>query len=737
MLSYFLIAVITLVALVLRLWHWNTRPFWLDEMHSAQVINNSATFREMLSTWWHGFMVSDPPLYYIFNWFTVGGDPVAPHWQMRLVSILFGAGTIPVLWGGLRKRAGEALALTAAAMLAINTMAIQYSQEYRPYSQLLFFTTLYFAVQLHLWQKFTWRRWLALAVAALMLIYTHYFGGFALAAGYIVWGAALLKQRCRCRRTWAGFILLPLLLALLYIPMIYYGLHQARHFSVSSGAGDAAQYVLNMYKSQKQHHPFWTDLPLMLVSYNRGPVTYGMFFLLAMAAAGVIISFIHRPRLTAALCATGALFLVLNYSFYEIMKYPYDPRRSIGMLGLLAYFQAAAVCASWQFSTASKKKQFRLSGALITIALALAAALVYGQQLIRYDSGGYRNQPNQADWPAMAEYLKLYGDPTEPIALYSKPGETWVSSHFSFYRNRLHVSNPQLAINTLQDFKARLNSGQIKGIWYLLCYPTLTPDDLFSYLLTHGQWKNFFGGSLVYVPVHGKSDARTGALLVNRSGLHSLTTLGAYKKDYSLRFIAPEQATIQFTNDQPEVTMYFGEGMHTFEYSPNLAENLTTASIYGRLVPGQWQRAVAMSEWQPSSKNIDVVLDDEFRPALYMQHNGNVHYRFTLDKPATYTLTLRVKNDAPGPIRTRIFMSNVGELKPFVFDRADGSFSEQSQPVRLKAGLNELVVDYCSFDRVEGKFLNPEDSYNEFTFSQWKLDPVDAGGSSKSLGGEN
>ena len=91
-LAPWLIIAITLVGAGLRVLLLRTKGLWLDETFSIWLAKQSVT--EIVQ--WTIKIDQHPPLYYLFLHFWIGrfGDNV---YDVRLLSALFGAGTIPVI----------------------------------------------------------------------------------------------------------------------------------------------------------------------------------------------------------------------------------------------------------------------------------------------------------------------------------------------------------------------------------------------------------------------------------------------------------------------------------------------------------------------------------------------------------------------------------------------------------------------------------------------------------------
>lgn len=150
-----------------------------------------------------------PPLYYLLlhAWMTLVGDGEA---ATRSLSLLFAAAAVPAAWwaaGG--RRAGA----VAAAIVAVCPFLTYYAQEARMY-------TLVAVLSLVATAAFVRRRPVVLTVALTLLLYTHTWGVFLLAAFALVW---LVRDRGR------GGLLVGLAVAVLYLPWAPTLVFQAVH----------------------------------------------------------------------------------------------------------------------------------------------------------------------------------------------------------------------------------------------------------------------------------------------------------------------------------------------------------------------------------------------------------------------------------------------------------------------------------------------------------------------------
>ncbi len=132
-LAPWLVAFITVVGGVLRVLLLDSKGMWLDETFSVWLANHSIP--ELVG--WTVRIDQHPPLYYLLlhGWIALGKD--TPY-HVRLLSVLFGAGTIPIVYLIGKRLSGAVLGLAAAVLLAFSPFNIRYAQEARMYTLLTF-----------------------------------------------------------------------------------------------------------------------------------------------------------------------------------------------------------------------------------------------------------------------------------------------------------------------------------------------------------------------------------------------------------------------------------------------------------------------------------------------------------------------------------------------------------------------------------------------------------------------
>ena len=128
-----LIIFITLIGGFLRILLLDSKGMWLDETFSLWLADQAVP--DMLQ--WIVRIDQHPPLYYLLlhYWIVLSGD--MPYYA-RLLSTLFGVGTIPIVYLIGKRMSGAVMGLTAAMFLALSPFNIYFAQQTRMYTLLTF-----------------------------------------------------------------------------------------------------------------------------------------------------------------------------------------------------------------------------------------------------------------------------------------------------------------------------------------------------------------------------------------------------------------------------------------------------------------------------------------------------------------------------------------------------------------------------------------------------------------------
>ncbi|HEX5502621.1 MAG TPA: glycosyltransferase family 39 protein [Thermomicrobiales bacterium] len=179
----------TLVALALglRLYHFNHLSLWLDE--GFTVLFARQPWPVVLGL--RGLYDVHPPLYYVLTKLMALAVPEVD--AGRLVSVLAGTLTVPVLYALGTRLAGRRVGLGAGLVLALSPLHVWYSQEARMYALLALLVAVSYLALVAYYQRAAWH-WLVLyGCGVLAALYTDFTAVYALAPQIFV--LALVARR--------------------------------------------------------------------------------------------------------------------------------------------------------------------------------------------------------------------------------------------------------------------------------------------------------------------------------------------------------------------------------------------------------------------------------------------------------------------------------------------------------------------------------------------------------------
>lgn len=193
---YTVLSGITLLGIVLRLYHLNYQSLWYDELHSIIPTNPNHSLSSVIE-----YSKSDqPPAFFVYLYFffkLFGYNEVTG----RFASAIIGIAGIPVMFLFGKEINGERVGLAAALLASLNYMHIYYSQELRFYSMAFLFSALSFLFLIRAYKRGKVIDFLFYIVFTTALLYTHYYGLVIYCAQVVIFSVLL-----RCRRN-KNFIL--------------------------------------------------------------------------------------------------------------------------------------------------------------------------------------------------------------------------------------------------------------------------------------------------------------------------------------------------------------------------------------------------------------------------------------------------------------------------------------------------------------------------------------------------
>ncbi len=268
----FVLAAILLLALVLRVIGLN-QPLWYDELITLHT-HLRLPWSEMMS----GYEMNHHYLYSLQTKLVMGlfGESA---WSVRIPALLFGVGSIWVVWALVKDVANTKMAHIVAGLLAISYHHIWFSQNARGYTELMFWCALGLLMFLRGFSHPTRKRWIGFGVVLALAVFTHltgFFFFFSLGFVWLIWALiGLITKRIEMTALWLpalGFIIGGVLTALLYLPVL------PGVFENAATVGGTSQ----VDAMQEYQNPIWTVLEAV------GSVARGLGPLIGIIAIAII-----------------------------------------------------------------------------------------------------------------------------------------------------------------------------------------------------------------------------------------------------------------------------------------------------------------------------------------------------------------------------------------------------------------------------------------------------------------
>jgi mannosyltransferase len=180
MLTFGVVALITIVGTLFRFHLLGTKSLWLDEAMSVSFVRLPGSSFWTLLSGREGNMA----FYYVLlrGWFHLGDSEFA----VRSLSVLFGIATLPAIYLLGSRFVNRTAGIMAAALLAAHSFHVRYSQEARSYSLLLLLLVLstYFFLLL-VQAPHNKQYWLAYIVFTVLAVYAHVFAILVIASQWL------------------------------------------------------------------------------------------------------------------------------------------------------------------------------------------------------------------------------------------------------------------------------------------------------------------------------------------------------------------------------------------------------------------------------------------------------------------------------------------------------------------------------------------------------------------------
>ncbi|HLP32089.1 MAG TPA: glycosyltransferase family 39 protein [Bacteroidia bacterium] len=260
----FALAGILLLATFLRFHRLGFQSLWLDELHTLIEANPNTGWGNLLFF----LKCCDPhPILffateYLFLDIFGYNETVA-----RVVPALAGVLSVGAIFLLGKELNNTRSGLYAALFTAINMFHINYSQEARPYIFTFLFCTLSVLYLIRLIREPSLKHALLYALMVLLMIYSHYFGLFALAAQGIIGIVFLIIEKENKLKLFRYFIWSAAVVIVVYLPWLPFlkGVSDIRSFWIQRpSSGFAVDYFYEYFGSENLLRPV---LVLLLFSF--------------------------------------------------------------------------------------------------------------------------------------------------------------------------------------------------------------------------------------------------------------------------------------------------------------------------------------------------------------------------------------------------------------------------------------------------------------------------------------
>lgn len=434
---------IVVLGAALRLYALNAKSFWLDEIASVVIARMPA------NSFWYWLWTNEGnmALYYVMlrPWLEIHLGEAT----VRLLSVLPGIASVPVMYLVGRRLFGRGVGLLAALFLTLSTCSVVYSQEARGYSWLLLgvITSTYLFVQLI--ERPVSATACAYALAAGVTFYFHYFG-LLVPLAHAVSLAALPKER----RPWGRLLSVCAMLVVFAAPVLW------------------------MIHTQPARHLDWVQRPSLLEAYHLGVFLAaesgkGVGPLLLVVELVLIVLFFRtmmarrkvgdaRDFWNYALVASGLLTPVIFSVLVSVMRPVFFHRFLI--ICLPAWLLAVAVGA-----LALTKLRNRI----------LAIAAVCALSLIS-TAGSYSRM--REDWRGVTNFLILHATAQDRVLYYRVDGGFAAESYRDWLPGGSANRPPGMGVSAeSNDWRAKIMGA--RRVW-LVQYPANLSDDTLRTLET-------------------------------------------------------------------------------------------------------------------------------------------------------------------------------------------------------------------------------------------------------------
>ena len=444
---------LVLVAFAIRGLSITRQSLWLDEVYSLIFVQGN-----LGEAWRNGiFPEQNPhaPAYYLllWGWLKGGGvNDLAARW----LSLMCGIASVAALWRLARDWGSFRAANIAATLMALSPFAIWYAQEARQYSLYLLLALLATLLLSRLARARPARReaglWVAYALCAVAMAYSHFFGIFTLPAHAAL--AIILRRAGRLRAlavfTAIAIACIPIPLALLGSGRTFDSADVTRRFV---GLGEMIELSVHEFMLRK---PLFEDAR----RYAYLAPIFGLW-LLGWAQA------LKRSRPLGAFIGALALGPLLTFLPVSLVVSVFSPKYSLAVYPILLIGIAEGLDTIFRFlqrlarSPANPRPRIQ---AVVSAAL-LAALLFPGGLAHARDLTDPQAQREQWKW--VASYLERVASPGDKIVVFADYAQPVLAHYYTGPADMIRFLDEPIAPEAFFD---KIQQGEYKNLWLVLAH---------------------------------------------------------------------------------------------------------------------------------------------------------------------------------------------------------------------------------------------------------------------------
>ena len=378
-----LIAAILSLAALLYFYQLGTESLWIDEIYSVYDAQNFNLDPKI-----------SRPLYFLLlqGWMQFG---TSDAW-LRGLGVVFGLGSIGLLYWLGRRLAGETTGLIAALMLTLSPLFINHAQEVRMYTLSTFLGlggTLALTYTLQHLRAFSLCVW---AIARVLAILTTPLNVTLLLPDIVVFG---LHYRHR-RRAWFALGVGLLLIGILWLPVAF-------HLATSSGpAYMSGEGHSNPSLADVLLHPmrtftvFFDSFNLKPLKVFFPPVVAYFYHAYSAVVLGLLVVAVVRVRSSRLLWVAAWAFLPA--AAILLISYIFDPIWLPRYLLMVVPYLLILIAAGFGYVWTSQRR--------VALAIALIYSITVGGGLLHYYTTSDRE-----DWRSVGQTITKHEQPGDQI----------------------------------------------------------------------------------------------------------------------------------------------------------------------------------------------------------------------------------------------------------------------------------------------------------------------------------